>query len=487
MSDREHQKIRHLLIVKDRRGKKAIPLSLDIYSLGRAKTNSIILVDSSVSRQHATIYPVVDSDEKFAPFRVIDGDFEGNKSTNGLIVNGSKCKIHHLKHGDVIEFGDYVKVTYYTLFNLSDFEFNQFCELQSKSKIVRDSIVNLQAPTKENIIDSSSIERDNLIHLASFPELMPYPIVEINLSGSISYINPIAIANFPQLKLLDKKHPLINELPKLVKEKAVDHFVREIKLEEKILEQLVQFIAERQTIRVFIIDISTRYKKLEIADYKDRLLRECLLVSGKDFETSIQSLLKIGCDIFGLECGFIGRLNDNNLQIVAIEQPESNDRLLEREQIIEISQNSDHFDNKYQLLQNTLESNSIVTSSDFEANWMGNLTEQKNTRDNNIISLKSYLGLRLIIDRSTYGLLGFCSQNYQVDDFEPEKRDFLHLMARCLIETIEKQKIKLLLQKGIEQKEYYQQIEEETNHPMADVRELVMQLLTLIDSHHTRT
>ena len=57
-------------------------------------------------------------------FRVIDGDLQGKRSTNGLLVNGRKLFSHDLKHGDQIMFGSDVKAKYY-LTKMSDADFDE--------------------------------------------------------------------------------------------------------------------------------------------------------------------------------------------------------------------------------------------------------------------------------------------------------------------------------------------------------------------------
>ena len=106
------QQIQHLLLVEDKQGKRTIKLEAITCSIGRDSTNSIVLYDRSVSRQHAILLRIPIPETATYLFRLIDGNLQGNRSTNGLIVNGQRCFSHDLKHGDTIVFGD-VEARYY--------------------------------------------------------------------------------------------------------------------------------------------------------------------------------------------------------------------------------------------------------------------------------------------------------------------------------------------------------------------------------------
>ena len=59
--------------------------------------------------------------------------------------------------------------------------------------------------TREALKESEA----ELAHLASFPELNPSPIIELDMAGKISYMNPAAKALFPDLPAAGGKHPIL--------------------------------------------------------------------------------------------------------------------------------------------------------------------------------------------------------------------------------------------------------------------------------------
>ena len=177
------QSYRHVLVVDDLDGRRTINLDAATYSIGRDQTNSIVLNSKMVSRQHALLLRVTVPETSTHMFRIIDGDLQGKRSTNGLVINGRKLFSHDLKHGDQLLFGNDVKAKYYFLRNMSDADFDQCQDDPEISRI----LLTHQDPFEtiipnEDIIPVSS--EAAMVRMASFPELTPSPIMEIDLAGN---------------------------------------------------------------------------------------------------------------------------------------------------------------------------------------------------------------------------------------------------------------------------------------------------------------
>ncbi|MGF1603736.1 MAG: ATP-binding protein [Thermosynechococcaceae cyanobacterium] len=263
--ENQRQRFRHLFIVDDAEGRRTISLEAATYSIGRDVTNSIVLHSKMVSRQHAILLRVTAPDTANYLFRIIDGDLQGKRSTNGLIVNSRRLFSHDLKHGDVVVFGGDVKAKYYVVANLSDAAFDEFCDTSDLSSILSNSVNPFQTlvPTDADFQDMSEAA---LVRLASFPELTPNPILEIDLSGTVTYMNPSAVMQFVDLSEAGLAHPLLEGLLTMVK---VDHptqgnfFVREVAIDDQVFEQSVHYISESDLIRSYITDITERKRAEE--------------------------------------------------------------------------------------------------------------------------------------------------------------------------------------------------------------------------------
>ncbi len=108
------QQFEHILAIEDEETQRMITLKEDMYTLGRSGETSILILDRQVSRHHATIIRKRDIRRiNKSSFWIMDGNLNGQKSTNGIIINGKSCKSHKLKIGDLILLGFQTKIKYY--------------------------------------------------------------------------------------------------------------------------------------------------------------------------------------------------------------------------------------------------------------------------------------------------------------------------------------------------------------------------------------
>lgn len=102
----------HWLIVTDDKGSREIPLGGEIYSIGRDPNSDIRIFSMFVSRRHATLVRKDRANGSY-DYKIVDGDLEGNQSSNGILINGRKLNNHFLKHKDEIVFAGGVSAEYH--------------------------------------------------------------------------------------------------------------------------------------------------------------------------------------------------------------------------------------------------------------------------------------------------------------------------------------------------------------------------------------
>jgi PAS domain S-box-containing protein len=118
----------------------------------------------------------------------------------------------------------------------------------------------------EDITERRRLE-DRTAYLASFPELNPNVVFELDQKGNISYLNPTGRSAFPDLTTLGVKHPFLADWAQVVRELKSSNWaktvVREVVVDSSFYEQAIYPVAENQ-IRLYGID-STERKKAEAA------------------------------------------------------------------------------------------------------------------------------------------------------------------------------------------------------------------------------
>ncbi len=103
-----------------------------------------------------------------------------------------------------------------------------------------------------------------LARLASFPELNPNPIAEIDLTGNIYYLNPAAKELFPNLQTAGPKHLWLADFESLVskfKHEPKTSYTREVKIGSRWYQQSIHYAAGDR-IRIYGLDI-TDQKRME--------------------------------------------------------------------------------------------------------------------------------------------------------------------------------------------------------------------------------
>ena len=111
-------------------------------------------------------------------------------------------------------------------------------------------------------------EQEQLQRLASIPDHNPQPIVEVDLEGDITYVNPEAARRFPELRQKQDRHPMFAEF-----EDAVRHFkkgrrrpvIQQFDFKDAAYEQHVCYVPKGNFVRIYVFDITDRRRALQDA------------------------------------------------------------------------------------------------------------------------------------------------------------------------------------------------------------------------------
>jgi PAS domain S-box-containing protein len=131
---------------------------------------------------------------------------------------------------------------------------------------VRDATGNIigSVSVVHDITDYKRMEKD-LAHLASFPQLNPNPIVEVDQEGCVHYLNNAAQKLFPDLQEKGPNHPWLTDwkqMSRMFLKSKPQECVRDILIGGIWYQQSIYSIPESKRIRIYGLDITNR-KKME--------------------------------------------------------------------------------------------------------------------------------------------------------------------------------------------------------------------------------
>ncbi|MFH1790811.1 MAG: ATP-binding protein [Candidatus Omnitrophota bacterium] len=111
-----------------------------------------------------------------------------------------------------------------------------------------------------------------IARLAMFPELNPNAVVELDVDGNVTYLNPAAKTRFSDLYSLGIRHPLLRDFAVILAElqqgeKA--YTVREAGFNRRTYEMHISYIPKARRLRVYVSDITERK---EIENLKDEFI-----------------------------------------------------------------------------------------------------------------------------------------------------------------------------------------------------------------------
>jgi diguanylate cyclase (GGDEF)-like protein len=201
-------------------------------------------------------------------FRIIDGDLDGKRSTNGILIDGKRRFSHVLSHEDKIIFSKDTRATYQVIsaianipkINSSQNNISARISLNTSHQTFDETEIFGISPLQSIPDQDLSVYVHKIINqFISSPELNPRPIIELNLIGKILYLNPAALWQFPDLEEMQINHPLLRELLSQIislVNPIRKFFMREIMINGKIFEEIIHFMPSNEVIRIHVCDVT---------------------------------------------------------------------------------------------------------------------------------------------------------------------------------------------------------------------------------------
>jgi PAS domain S-box-containing protein len=116
-------------------------------------------------------------------------------------------------------------------------------------------------------------------YLSSFPEFNPMIIIEIDLAGKVSYLNPAAKSKFPDLETLNISHPYLSNLKYLIESPSDNNYLlepHEAIVNNRYYLQNLYRVDENSHIRIYGIDITNLKQAENTIQKQNSILRSII-------------------------------------------------------------------------------------------------------------------------------------------------------------------------------------------------------------------
>jgi PAS domain S-box-containing protein len=107
---------------------------------------------------------------------------------------------------------------------------------------------------------------ERVAHLASFPEMNPSPIIELDPEGHVIYVNSVVRTQFPELPVMGPSHPLLSNWPAIsagFSDGKTSFLFLEAEAGGKAFYQAVYYARQLDVIRIYNADITGRKRAEE--------------------------------------------------------------------------------------------------------------------------------------------------------------------------------------------------------------------------------
>jgi PAS domain S-box-containing protein len=134
-------------------------------------------------------------------------------------------------------------------------------------------------------VTERKLAEGKLAYLASFPEMNPSPIMEVDLDGDVRYMNSAATRLFPDLGRQGLTHPWLANLEAVIRQSAADPSAAsacEVTIDGHTYQQLFRYVAEERVVRIYSLDITARKLAEEALQRERRTLEHMLQASDHE-------------------------------------------------------------------------------------------------------------------------------------------------------------------------------------------------------------
>lgn len=144
--------------------------------------------------------------------------------------------------------------------------------------------------------------------MAANSEENPNPIVELHVTGAVTYMNPSAQATFPDLPMLRWQHPVLSGLPEMMntlRDGGAPSARREIRAGGNVYDQIITVTKGSEFVRIWMNDVTLRKRNEATLEMANMSLQKLV----KDLQQSKRQLYGTESQLIQAEkMGAIGQL-----------------------------------------------------------------------------------------------------------------------------------------------------------------------------------
>jgi DNA-binding response OmpR family regulator len=135
--------------------------------------------------------------------------------------------------------------------------------------------------------------KEEIFRLASFPRLHPSPVIELDSTGEVSYLNPAAESMFPELGVMGRSHPLLHCAAAIIEVlrqgKKEGEAITESAIDEATYELYISYVQEVNLVRIYVMDITERkHAEKELQRYSAELEKK-----NKELQGALANVKKL--------------------------------------------------------------------------------------------------------------------------------------------------------------------------------------------------
>jgi signal transduction histidine kinase/DNA-binding response OmpR family regulator/HPt (histidine-containing phosphotransfer) domain-containing protein len=168
--------------------------------------------------------------------------------------------------------------------------------------------IDRQRQTEEFHLATQEVAR-----MATFPEMNPAGIVEMDLEGNVHYRNPSAVEMFPECSERGDKSPILADLPTMIDQVRASPkytLMRERKVHDRWFQQTLRWVPSIERIRSFVLDITVRKQAEETLERQNGYLAALHattlgLLRRHNLDELLQAIITRAGQLLGTHHGFI--------------------------------------------------------------------------------------------------------------------------------------------------------------------------------------